>query len=265
MGTLMQQSNTPEVLVELKDVSVVSTSEPDKQWINDWNWEVKDGEFWVLGGMAGSGKTALISVAAGLTKPGKGSMALFGKQVHEEEPENWLSEKLNLGMVFEDGGRVFQDLSVYDNLMLPLSYHEIAEEGQNHQWVLQILEMMGMSAMLNRLAGRLSRNWRQRLGLARAIVLRPQVLFLDNPLGVIDSHHGHWWLGFIDDLIREKGEWKPRSIVVTASDLTPWIERVNCLALIHEGEWKELDPSNHDALVQHDLVRALSTGMKQAN
>jgi ABC-type multidrug transport system ATPase subunit len=235
----------------------------EKPWIEGWNWQVRDGEFWVLGGMAGAGKTELISVAAGLNKPLKGLLRLFGKEVQQLEPEAWLKEKLKLGIVFEDGGRVFQDLSVYDNLMLPLSYHELADSNQNHSWVTHILEMMGMSSMSNRLAGRLSRNWRQRLGLARAIALRPEVLFLDNPLGVVDSHHGQWWLAFLDELVKGNGDWKARSVVVTASDLTPWIDRVNRIALIQERKWKEMDSSNRDSFLQNDLIRALSTGIKQ--
>ena len=264
MESFQQHPDAAEVLIELKDVTVGCSSRGEKPCLEALNWMVKEGEFWVLGGVAGSGKTELISVAAGLNKPHKGALILFGKEVQQLEPEAWLREKLNLGMVFEDGGRVFQDLSVYDNLILPLSYHGLADANQNHSWVSQILGMMDMSSMSNRLAGRLSRNWRQRLGLARAIALRPEVLFLDNPLGVVDSHHGQWWLAFLDELLKGNACWKPRSVVVTASDLAPWIDRVNRIALIQEGKWEEMDPSNRDALLQNDLVRALTTGIKQA-
>ena len=166
-------------------------------------------------------------------------------------------------MVFEDGGRVFHDLSVYDNLMLPLNYHELATADQNQKWALQILEMTGMSSMMDQSAGKLSRNWRQRLGLARAMTLRPEVLFLDHPLGVVDAYHGQWWLVFLDELFKGIGGWKPRSVIVTASDLTPWIDRVNRIGLIRGGVWEELDPSNRDVLTQHDLVRALLAGTIQ--
>lgn len=255
--------STLEILIGLKDVTVESSQELGKNRVLGWNWSVRENQIWILGGTAGSGKTELLSVASGLIKPRSGSVSLFGKEVQDLEPEAWLEEKLKLGLVFEDGGRVFQDLSVYDNLMLPLAYHELPDTDKNHAWVTQILEMMGMSSMLNRLAGRLSRNWRQRLGLARAMVLRPEVLFLDNPLGVVDSHHGQWWLEFLDSLVHGDYEWKPKSIVVSASDLKPWLDRSNCLAMIHDGDWVEMDPSDRDTLNRNPLVRALSTGINQ--
>lgn len=258
-----QDPSSLEVLIEMKDVTVGNASLPENLRVEAWNWKIKSGDFWVLGGMSGAGKTELISVAAGIHKPRKGSLTFFGKEVQHIEPEAYLREKLNVGMVFEDGGRVFHDLSVYDNLMLPLNYHELATVDQNQKWVLQILEMTGMSSMMDQSAGRLSRNWRQRLGLARAMTLRPEVLFLDHPLGAVDAYHGQWWLMFLDELVKGTGGWKPRSLVVTASDLTPWIDRVNRIGLIHGGVWEELDPSNRDVLTQHDLVRALLTGTSQ--
>lgn len=250
-----------EILIGLNNVTVSCSLDPGKQWIQGWNWSVRDQDFWLMGGLAGSGKTELLSVASGLTKPHQGTVSLFGKPVQDLEPEAWLNERLRLGLVFEDGGRVFQDLSVYDNLMLPLRYHEIADHNANHAWVSQILEMMGMQSMFNRLAGKLSRNWRQRLGLARAMALKPEVLFLDNPLGVVDSHHGQWWLEYLDLLTAGSRDWKPRSIVVSANDLTPWLKRANRLALINDGNWVEMDPSDRESLIRDNLVRALSTGI----
>ncbi len=257
-------SSEPDALIVLKDVEVSEASEPGHCLIKDWDWRINENEFWVLGGMAGAGKTQLLSVAAGLNKPKNGLLKLFGKEVQQLDPESWLEEKLRLGIVFEDGGRVFQDLSVFENLMLPLSYHELDEADKNHAWVFRVLERMGMQSMSNRLAGRLSRNWRQRLGLARAMVLRPDVLFLDNPLGVVDSHHGQWWLDFLDSMMGGEFEWKPRSLVVSANDLTPWMGRADCLGLIHESRWIVMDPAQVDELSKSDLIRALSTGIKQS-
>jgi phospholipid/cholesterol/gamma-HCH transport system ATP-binding protein len=248
-----------DILIELRDVTARSVTQPHLDWIRNWDWTIKRGERWLVGAKPDSGKTSLLSVAAGLVHAHQGTVRIFDREVQDLEPESWLDEKLRMGMVFEDGGKVFQELSVFENLMLPLNYHERLTPDERRAHVQSILESTEMDHIAGRSAAGLSRNWKQRLGLARALVLQPEVLFLDNPLGAVDTHHGLWWLKFLDHLVTGRWEWQPKALVISANDLTPWMSRVNRLALINDRSWVEIDPSDRNTLESDPLIQSLMT------
>lgn len=251
--------NNKDILIELREVTVRSITQPHLDWIRHWNWTIASGDWWLVGAKPDSGKTPLLSVAAGLVHAYQGSVRFFNRKVQDLEPESWLDEKLRMGMVFEDGGKVFQELTVCENLLLPLDYHERLAPDDRMAHVQSILESTDMAHLADRLAAGLSRNWKQRLGLARAMVLQPEVLFLDNPLGAVDAHHGLWWLNFLDRLMTAEWGWQPKALVVSASDLTPWMSRINCLALINNGKWVEIDPGDRIVLETDSLIQSLTT------
>ena len=99
-----------------------------------------------------------------------------------------------------------------------------------------------------------------RAGLARALILRPEVLLLDNPLAGLDARHTNWWLGFLDQLSRGHPalEGKPLTLVVTTDDLRPWRGHAHRAACLIEkrlrvfADWAELDGCP-DAAVQELL------------
>ena len=248
-----------DILIELRDVTVRSITPAYSHWIRNWNWTICSGDRWLVGAKPDSGKTPLLSVAAGLMHAQQGSVRYFNHEVKDLEPESWLDEKLRMGMVFEDGGKVFQELTVHENLLLPLDYHERLAPDARNAHVESILEITEMTHLTHQTAAGLSRNWKQRLGLARAMVLQPEVLFLDNPLGAVDAHHGLWWLKFLDRLMAGEWDWQPKALVVSANDLTPWMSRINHLALINNGNWVEIDPSDQNALDGDPLVQSLMT------
>ena len=253
------RENEAEHLIEFDAVGIRSTWNADQWMLQGWNWKVSAGDFWLVGGPAGCGKSEILSVASGLLKPARGRLRFFGREVQDLEPESWLDERLRLGLVFEDGGRVFQELTVYENLLLPLNYHGRTKDQASHAWIMQVLESLELASMQHHVSGRLSRHWKQRLGLARALALQPEVLFMDHPLAVIDTHHAHWWVRFVRDLRAGHWEGGPRSVVIATSDLTPWLADMDRLALIKDGNWVEMDTADRSSLREDACFRSLVT------
>jgi len=179
------RENEAEHLIEFDAVGIRSTWNADQWMLQGWNWKVSTGDFWLVGGPAGCGKSEILSVASGLLKPARGRLRFFGREVQDLEPESWLDERLRLGLVFEDGGRVFQELTVYENLLLPLNYHGRKKDQASHAWIMQVLESLELTSMQHHVSGRLSRHWKQRLGLARALALQPEVLFMGLLSGIL--------------------------------------------------------------------------------
>jgi ABC-type transporter Mla maintaining outer membrane lipid asymmetry ATPase subunit MlaF len=234
------QSNPP--VIEMTGLAVAARENPAAPILEDVNWTVTAGEYWVIGGMHGSGKSELLSLTAGLAPPLQGAYRLFGREMPVRGDE-FLAEGLRIGLVFEDG-QLFHHLSVEENVALPLRYHRELAHGHLESSVQTVLAWCGLSPQATRLPGTMERAWRKRTGLARALVLQPEVLLLDNPLGGLDPRHARWWFEALDQLSAGRGysEGRPLTLVVTADDLRPWRNRAASFALLQQNRFRRLGP-----------------------
>jgi len=123
-----------------------------------------------------------------------------------------------------------------------LRYHRDLVRGDLENSVKTILEATGLSPWAGRLPGTLGRGWQKRAGLARALVLQPEVLLLDNPLGGLDARHLQWWLDALRQLSAGHGlaEGRPMTLVVAAEDLRPWRNRAVHVAILQKGRFSSL-------------------------
>ena len=87
------------------------------------DWTVLPGEYWVIGGRHGTGKTDLLLTAAGLHRPTAGVLRLFGRDVTGLSEGELLQQRTRVGIVFKGGGRMFNELTVAENVALPVCYH----------------------------------------------------------------------------------------------------------------------------------------------
>ena len=244
-------------VIEMTAVSVASGGDPGSAILEDVNWSVGAGEYWVLGGMHGAGKTNLLALADGLTPPLRGSYRLFGREM-PGTGDQFLAERLRIGLVF-DGGQLFHRLTIEENVALPLRYHRDLARGDLGHSVKTILEATGLSPWAGRLPGAVGRGWQKRAGLARALVLRPEVLLLDNPLGGLDSRHVHWWLDALGQLSAGHGllEGAPMTLVVAAEDLRPWRNRAAHFAILQKRQFCPLGHHRQLAELTDPLVKEL--------
>jgi spermidine/putrescine ABC transporter ATP-binding subunit len=147
--------------------------------LSDISLHVDSGELLTVLGPSGSGKSTLLSIVAGLSAPTSGSVSIAGRDV------TWLpASKRNIGLVFQSYA-LFPHMNIYDNVAFPLvvrktSPSEIAAR------VAQVLGLLRLSGFERRKPSELSGGQQQRAALARALVFRPDILLLDEPLGALD-------------------------------------------------------------------------------
>lgn len=222
----------------MRGVSANSMRDPGKIVTEDINWEVAAGEYWVVGGLQGTGKSDFLMMTGGLMGPSGGDYRLFGEPMPIFE-ERRLQERLRLGFVFETG-QLLNNLTVAENIALPLRYHKNLGDADAAGQVEQFLEAMELRPWADSTPGMLGRSWQKRAGLARALILRPEVLLLDGPLTGLDLRHAYWWMSFLDRLSRghELLEKRPLTLVVTTADLRPWRNRSCRFAVLREKRFQ---------------------------
>ncbi len=241
-------------IIEMQDVSVGSMQDPRLSIAEHIDWKVNAGDYWAVAGLQGSGKTDFLMVTGGVMSPLAGCYRLFGEEMPIFE-ESRLPVRLRLGLVFA-GGQLFNHLTVWENVALPLRYHRNLSKLQAEPAVNALLEAMELSPWADSTPGALGWNWQQRVGLARALMLQPEVLLVDNPLGGLDFRHSNWWLGFLHEL--SKGHpllgGRPITLVVTTADLRPWKSRAQQFAILRNhrfsvlGTWAQLEAANAELL-----------------
>jgi ABC-type transporter Mla maintaining outer membrane lipid asymmetry ATPase subunit MlaF len=249
--------------IQMTDVAAGAMRAPEKTVAEGINWTVNAGDYWVVAGLQGAGKSDFLTLAGGLMAPLRGHYLLFGEVMPIFE-EARLQHRLRLGLVF-DGGQPFNDLTVAENVALPLRYHHNLTRNAAAEEVGQLLEWTGLTPWAERAPGTLGRAWQKRAGLARALALKPEVLLVDNPLGGLDPRHVRWWLDFLDQL--SKGHslmgGRPMTLVVTTADFRPWKGHARQFALLQNqrfvvlGGWGELEAANQE------LVREVLTEQSQ--
>jgi phospholipid/cholesterol/gamma-HCH transport system ATP-binding protein len=143
------------------------------------------GEVSVMLGPSGTGKTVFLKSLVGLVKPDAGSVMVDGVDT-VTCPERQLFQARKLfGVMFQDGA-LFGSLNLYDNIAFPLREHTRMTEAQVRQIVLTKMEMVGLSGEEHKFPGEISGGMRKRAGLARALVLDPQIILCDEPDSGLD-------------------------------------------------------------------------------
>ena len=206
------------------------------------NWRILPETFWVIGGVFGSGRSDLLATAAGLQRPARGLVKIFGHETFTLGEELLIEHRRRIGLVFSNGGRLFHRLTIAENIALPIRYHQNWTEAEAEQPVREILELTDLTAFATQIPGALSPSWQQRAALARALVLKPEILLLDKPLSGLDFRHQRWTLDFLSKLSEGCPYYggKKITIVATADNLQAWRNVGEQFALLQENQWKEL-------------------------
>ena len=154
--------------------------------VQDMNIHIKDGEFMILLGPSGCGKTTTLRMIAGLEEPTKGQIYVGDKLVADPEKGVFVPPKdRDIAMVFQSYA-LYPHMTVYNNIAFPLKLRKVPKQEIDKR-VREVAEMLGLTELLKRKPRELSGGQRQRVALGRAIVRKPQVFLMDEPLSNLDA------------------------------------------------------------------------------
>lgn len=170
----------------------------DTVGIKDLSFDIRDEEFFVLVGPSGAGKTTTLKTVAGLIKPTSGDVYIDGALATNLKPED-----RNVSMTFESYA-LYPHISVYDNIANPLRSpkFKVAEDIVDKE-VRRVAAMLEIGHLLDRRPGELSGGQKQRVSLGRAMVRKPAVFLLDEPLSHVDAKIRHRMRVELNKLQRE--------------------------------------------------------------
>ncbi len=206
-------------MLKVKDISVQLGSFK----LSHINLELEKGDYYVLLGKSGVGKTVLLEIIAGLIKPSAGQVFIDNKDITNQK-----IQKRKVGIVFQDYS-VFPHLTVKQNIAYPLKGKKISNQ-EKEALITEYAELANIKHLLNRGTRNLSGGELQRVALARMLVAKPQCLLLDEPLASLDIQ----LKGDFRNLLRKINQ-SGVSILHVTHDYEEAIALSNKVAVIHDG------------------------------
>lgn len=220
------------------------------------NLTVQTGEILGIVGGSGSGKTTLLREMLGLTIPTSGSIKVFGHELTTASPNVLLAIQRRWGVLFQQNA-LFSSLTLTENVSFPLKEHAHLDDETIQQLALLKILMAGLPFdSANKYPAQLSGGMQKRAGLARAIVLDPELLFLDEPTAGLDPNTA---AGF-DELILNLQSTMGLTIVMITHDLDSLWQVTDRVAFLGEGKVLAVQPMSELVKNKHPLIQAFFGG-----
>jgi len=257
-GSASVETLRPTSALEMENVAVTTLRDPSHVVLEAVNWTVQPGDFWAVAGLLRSGKSDLIALAAGLMRPGQGTCRVFGHELFAGFEQEELNLRLRVGLIF-DGGQLLHQLTLAENIALPLHYHWGHLDFDLGPRLKALQAFTGIEPWMDELPNQVTRNWQQRIGLARALALKPEMLLFDSPLTGLDPRDAAWWVETVSALAAGHPilDDRPATVIITGDNLRPWAGRANNFAVLRDRRFVPLGTRGELSAHQEPLLREL--------
>jgi phospholipid/cholesterol/gamma-HCH transport system ATP-binding protein len=194
------------------------------------NMRVERGEVAVIIGGSGAGKTTLLRVLIGLERPTSGRVVVAGVDIAALSERELNRARRKFGMVFQYSA-LLDSMNVFDNVAFPLREHTQLKQREIKDKVLDKLKVLGLEGTSQRFPSQLSGGMRKRVGLARALMLEPEVLMYDEPTSGLDPITAR----MVDEMILDTRERFGVTSVVISHDMAGAIEIADRIFVLAKG------------------------------
>ncbi len=201
-----------------------------RQILRGVNLEVPAGAVVAIMGLSGSGKTSMLRCMAGLQHATRGSIRIGEVDITSLSEAQLNQQRLMMGMVFQYAA-LFDSLTVYENVVFGLRFRGGYSEREMREIAHAQLAAVGLDGIEGLLPSELSGGMRKRVGLARALAVKPEVVFYDEPTSGLDPVVAR----VIDDLILGVRDRLGITSVIVSHDVRSVLRTVDRAALLHEG------------------------------
>ncbi|MBK7682900.1 MAG: ABC transporter ATP-binding protein [Bacteroidia bacterium] len=229
-------------VVEIKDLY---KSFGSNHVLRGFNLNLKKGENLVVLGKSGSGKSVLIKCMVGLLTPDKGLVEVFGKNIPKLDRDELDHIRVKIGFLFQSSA-LYDSMTVRENLEFPLRRHWISKTREEvDELVLEALDNVGLKDAIDLMPSELSGGMRKRIGLARTLILKPDIILYDEPTTGLDPITSREISNLIVDI---QHKYNTSSIIITHDMACAKIVSNRVMVLVNgikftEGTYDELNNS----------------------
>jgi len=224
-----QPINKKEIVISLKNLS---KSFGEQHVLTDINLEVYKGENVALLGKSGSGKSVLIKLIVGLLKPTEGEIIVMDKNVNQISSIELNKLRLKIGFSFQSSA-LYDSMNIYENLAFPLKMNvKKLSSGDVKQAVEEALTEVGLIDKIKQMPSDLSGGQRKRIGIARTLIMKPEIMLYDEPTSGLDPITS----AEINNLIIDVQKKYKTSAIIITHDLTCARNTSNRCAVLLEGK-----------------------------
>ncbi|NWF97847.1 MAG: ATP-binding cassette domain-containing protein [Nitrospirae bacterium] len=222
-----------------------------QQVLKGVNLSLYEGKTTVIVGESGQGKSSILKHILGLVKPDKGKIIVYGKDINKISSKELKDIRANFGVLFQNSA-LFDSMTVFDNVALPLRERTNKSEEEIKEIVNEKLEMMDIHDSNDKYPAQLSGGMRKRVGLARALVLNPKIVFFDEPTTGLDvALSNEMYRVFF----RTQTALKYTALIVS-HDVPKIFKLADYVALMHNGIIQDSLPPEDFQTSENPVIRA---------
>lgn len=213
-----------KAVIEVKDLyKLYRVGDEFVRALNGVDFSIYEGEFCAIVGTSGSGKSTLLNMLAGLEKPTKGEICIAGEHIEKLSEEQLVTFRRNhVGFIFQSF-HLLGTLNAVENVALPLSFRGVPREIRMKK-ADKMLDLVKLGKHKKHMPNQMSGGQQQRVGVARALVVDPDIIFADEPTGNLDSRTSEEVMELMQKVVREQNK---TLVMVTHDDhLATYADRV---------------------------------------
>lgn len=217
--------------------------------IDGFSMELKKGETLAILGKSGVGKSVLLKCMTGLLEPDEGSIIIFGRNILEMQQDELNKLRSKMGYLFQNGA-LYDSMSIKENLLFPMERNKYINIENEDQIIDEALDSVGLLDAKNMMPSELSGGMKKRAGLARTLVMQPEIILYDEPTTGLDPSTAQ---GISDLIVTVRERHRNSSIVVThdmkcAETVADRIIVLDGGKGIAEGSYKKLSENDNDSV-----------------
>jgi phospholipid/cholesterol/gamma-HCH transport system ATP-binding protein len=223
--------------------------------LEDISFDLPKGKISAIMGPSGTGKSVLLKNIIGLLRPEAGEIWVDGEETVRMGEKDLYRVRRKFGVLFQDGA-LFGSMNMYDNTAFPLREHTNKSEKEIKEITLSKLEMVGMLDHLKKFPGEVSGGMRKRAGLARALVMDPEIVFFDEPDSGLDPVR----VSYLDELTRKIQEEVGATFFVITHNIPSVMRIADYIGVLFRSGLVKFAPKEEMVNSDSDIIKQFLAG-----